>query len=72
MDVVLNALAGEFIDASLALLPNGGRFLEMGKTDIRDKEQLQKSTRASPTCPSTSPKQARSAPGRSSPRSRPS
>ena len=41
MDVVLNALAGEFIDASLALLPNGGRFLEMGKTDIRDKEQLQ-------------------------------
>ena len=41
MDVVLNALAGEFIDASLALLPNGGRFLEMGKTDIRDQAQLQ-------------------------------
>src|SRR4029077_11230377 len=40
VDVVLNALAGEFIDASLALLPRGGRFLEMGKTDIRDPEQL--------------------------------
>ncbi|HEY8450847.1 MAG TPA: KR domain-containing protein, partial [Natronosporangium sp.] len=36
MDVVLNSLAGEFTDASLALLPRGGRFLEMGKTDIRD------------------------------------
>jgi acyl transferase domain-containing protein/short-subunit dehydrogenase/acyl carrier protein len=40
VDVVLNALAGEFVDASLALLPNGGRFLEMGKTDIRDREQV--------------------------------
>ena len=40
MDVLLNALAGEFVDASLALLPRGGRFLEMGKTDIRDPEQL--------------------------------
>jgi acyl transferase domain-containing protein/short-subunit dehydrogenase/acyl carrier protein len=36
VDVVLNALAGEFVDASLDLLPRGGRFLEMGKTDIRD------------------------------------
>ncbi|MGW0960010.1 SDR family NAD(P)-dependent oxidoreductase, partial [Streptomyces gelaticus] len=35
VDVVLNALAGEFVDASLRLLPRGGRFLEMGKTDIR-------------------------------------
>ncbi|WP_329562467.1 type I polyketide synthase [Kitasatospora sp. NBC_01266] len=35
VDVVLNALAGEFVDASLELLPRGGRFLEMGKTDIR-------------------------------------
>uniref|UniRef100_UPI000569D3D6 SDR family NAD(P)-dependent oxidoreductase n=1 Tax=Sciscionella sediminilitoris TaxID=1445613 RepID=UPI000569D3D6 len=35
-DVVLNALAGEFIDASLGLLGEGGRFLEMGKTDIRE------------------------------------
>ncbi|MBN0049425.1 zinc-binding dehydrogenase, partial [Streptomyces actuosus] len=25
-----------FVDASLRLLPRGGRFLEMGKTDVRD------------------------------------
>ncbi|MFI6134258.1 SDR family NAD(P)-dependent oxidoreductase, partial [Micromonospora sp. NPDC051141] len=36
VDVVLNALAGEFVDASLGLLPRGGRFVEMGKTDVRD------------------------------------
>ncbi|MEU3349777.1 SDR family NAD(P)-dependent oxidoreductase, partial [Streptomyces sp. NPDC006700] len=36
LDVVLNALAGEFVDASMRLLGAGGRFLEMGKTDIRD------------------------------------
>nr|WP_242572435.1 type I polyketide synthase [Streptomyces sp. NP-1717] len=35
MDVVLNSLAGEFVDASLELLPRGGRFIEMGKTDVR-------------------------------------
>jgi acyl transferase domain-containing protein/NADPH:quinone reductase-like Zn-dependent oxidoreductase/acyl carrier protein len=35
IDVVLNALSGEFVDASLRLLGDGGRFLEMGKTDIR-------------------------------------
>ncbi|HYM29587.1 MAG TPA: SDR family NAD(P)-dependent oxidoreductase, partial [Steroidobacteraceae bacterium] len=38
MDVVLDSLAREFVDASLRLLPRGGRFLEMGKTDIRDAE----------------------------------
>ncbi|WP_212818410.1 type I polyketide synthase [Polymorphospora rubra] len=36
VDVVLDALAGEFVDASLRLLPRGGRFVEMGKTDVRD------------------------------------
>ncbi|MEV8479889.1 SDR family NAD(P)-dependent oxidoreductase [Streptomyces sp. NPDC051173] len=36
VDVVLNSLTGEFIEASLRLLGDGGRFLEMGKTDIRD------------------------------------
>jgi candicidin polyketide synthase FscB len=36
VDVVLNSLAGEFVDASLDLLGEGGRFIEMGKTDIRD------------------------------------
>ncbi len=36
VDVVLNSLANELVDASLRLLPRGGRFIEMGKTDIRD------------------------------------
>ncbi len=36
VDVVLNSLAHEFVDASLKLLPGGGGFVEMGKTDIRD------------------------------------
>ncbi len=35
VDVVLNALAGEFIDASARLLADGGRFVEMGKADVR-------------------------------------
>jgi NADPH:quinone reductase-like Zn-dependent oxidoreductase/NADP-dependent 3-hydroxy acid dehydrogenase YdfG/acyl carrier protein len=41
LDVVLNALAGEFVDASLELLPRGGRFIEMGKTDIRDPQEIE-------------------------------
>ncbi|GFE41881.1 type I polyketide synthase [Streptomyces tubercidicus] len=40
VDVVLDSLAREFVDASLRLLPRGGRFLEMGKTDIRDPAQV--------------------------------
>ncbi|WTW92288.1 SDR family NAD(P)-dependent oxidoreductase [Streptomycetaceae bacterium NBC_01309] len=40
VDVVLNSLAGEFVDASLELLPRGGRFVEMGRTDVRTAEQL--------------------------------
>ncbi|WP_079124678.1 type I polyketide synthase [Streptomyces lushanensis] len=40
IDVVLNSLAGEFVDASLRLLGPGGRFLEMGKTDVRDVADL--------------------------------
>ncbi|MBW4721233.1 type I polyketide synthase [Saccharothrix obliqua] len=35
VDVVLNSLAGELTDASLRLLAPGGRFVEMGKTDLR-------------------------------------
>ncbi|WP_345327255.1 SDR family NAD(P)-dependent oxidoreductase, partial [Kitasatospora aburaviensis] len=35
VDVVLDSLAREFVDASLRLLAPGGRFIEMGKTDIR-------------------------------------
>ncbi|CAM5260535.1 hypothetical protein SALBM135S_02581 [Streptomyces alboniger] len=40
VDVVLDSLAKEFVDASLRLLPRGGRFVEMGKTDIRDAAQV--------------------------------
>ncbi|MEV0005525.1 type I polyketide synthase [Micromonospora sp. NPDC050980] len=36
VDVVLNSLAGEFVDASLRLLAGGGTFVEMGKSDVRD------------------------------------
>ena len=40
VDIVLNSLAGELTDASLRLLPRGGAFVEMGKTDIRDATQV--------------------------------
>ncbi|MFE5792308.1 SDR family NAD(P)-dependent oxidoreductase [Streptomyces sp. NPDC056503] len=40
VDIVLDSLAREFVDASLRLLPEGGRFLEMGKTDIRNPEEV--------------------------------
>lgn len=36
VDIVLNSLAGDFIPASLGLLRKGGRFIEIGKTDIWD------------------------------------
>ncbi|WP_431775394.1 tacrolimus type I polyketide synthase FkbC [Streptomyces cucumeris] len=35
VDVVLNSLTGDLLDASVGLLASGGRFVEMGKTDIR-------------------------------------
>ncbi|MFD7316046.1 SDR family NAD(P)-dependent oxidoreductase [Streptomyces sp. NPDC059883] len=35
VDVVLNSLTGEALDASLRLLGTGGRFIEMGKNDLR-------------------------------------
>ncbi|MFF7756337.1 SDR family NAD(P)-dependent oxidoreductase, partial [Streptomyces sp. NPDC007971] len=37
---MVNSLAGELTDASLRLLPNGGTFIEMGRTDLRDAESL--------------------------------
>jgi acyl transferase domain-containing protein/NADPH:quinone reductase-like Zn-dependent oxidoreductase/acyl carrier protein len=40
VDVVLDALAGELVDASLDLLPRGGRFVEMGKADLRDPDEV--------------------------------
>ncbi|GKQ37974.1 type I polyketide synthase [Streptomyces sp. A012304] len=36
VDVVLNSLAREYVDASLRLLAPGGRLVEIGKTDLRD------------------------------------
>ncbi|HEV2779717.1 MAG TPA: SDR family NAD(P)-dependent oxidoreductase, partial [Actinophytocola sp.] len=40
VDVILDCLAGEFVDASLRLLPRGGRFIEIGKTDVRDAAEV--------------------------------
>ncbi|MEU9993648.1 SDR family NAD(P)-dependent oxidoreductase [Streptomyces sp. NPDC048045] len=40
MDVVLDSLAGELVDASLRLTRPGGRFVELGRTDVRDPEQV--------------------------------
>ncbi|ORW85266.1 polyketide synthase [Mycobacterium sp. IEC1808] len=40
VDVVLDSLAGEFVDASLRLLVDGGQFVEMGKTDLRDPDEV--------------------------------
>ncbi|HKQ69655.1 MAG TPA: SDR family NAD(P)-dependent oxidoreductase, partial [Polyangiaceae bacterium] len=40
MDVVLNSLTQQFVDASLRLLPRGGHFVEMGKTDVRAPETI--------------------------------
>ncbi len=50
---MLNSLAGEFVDASLRLRRAGGRFLEMGKTDIRDPPRSPPPTTGSATRPST-------------------
>ncbi|MGI5170920.1 SDR family NAD(P)-dependent oxidoreductase [Spirillospora sp. CA-253888] len=35
VDVVLNCLSGDIIDAGLRLLVRGGRFVELGRTDLR-------------------------------------
>ncbi|MET7906676.1 zinc-binding dehydrogenase, partial [Streptomyces sp. NPDC005355] len=40
VDVVLNCLAREFVDTSLDLLAPGGRFIELGKTDIREPDAI--------------------------------
>jgi myxalamid-type polyketide synthase MxaB len=40
VDVVLNSLAGEFIDRSLSVLTRGGRFLEIGKAGIWSAERM--------------------------------
>lgn len=35
VDVVVNCLTGDMIDASLDVLARGGRFIELGRTDLR-------------------------------------
>ncbi|MET7768961.1 type I polyketide synthase [Nocardia sp. NPDC005366] len=40
VDIVLDSLAGDKVDASLGLLPRGGRFIEMGLTDLRDPQTV--------------------------------
>ncbi|MFC3522223.1 SDR family NAD(P)-dependent oxidoreductase [Streptomonospora nanhaiensis] len=40
VDVVLNALTGDHVDASLGLLAPGGRFVEIGATDVRRPEDV--------------------------------
>lgn len=40
MDLVINGLNGEFIDKSFEVLGPGGRFVELGKIDIRTPEQV--------------------------------
>ena len=42
VDVVLNSLVGDAIDKGLDLLASGGRFIEIGKTDLRDSEEIVK------------------------------
>ncbi|MFD0690805.1 zinc-binding dehydrogenase, partial [Actinomadura fibrosa] len=39
-DAVLNCLTGTHIDVSLGLLAPGGRFVELGKSDIRDADEI--------------------------------
>ena len=40
IDLVLNSLTGEAIAASLSVLRAGGRFLELGKTDLWDQRRV--------------------------------
>ena len=42
IDVVLNSLSGEFIPKSIAVLNNGGRFIEIGKQGIWSQEDVAK------------------------------
>jgi len=40
VDIVLNALAGDFIPKSLSVMARGGRFIEIGKADILNKDDV--------------------------------
>ncbi len=41
---MLNSLTGETIAASLSVLRQGGRFLELGKTDLWDQARVDASS----------------------------
>jgi NADPH:quinone reductase-like Zn-dependent oxidoreductase/acyl carrier protein len=41
VDIVLNSLAGEFINRSLELLSPGGRFIEIGKADTLSSREIE-------------------------------
>jgi NADPH:quinone reductase-like Zn-dependent oxidoreductase len=55
VDIVLDSLAGEFVDASLRLLPRGGRFIEMGMIRRRWRPKIRASGIRASSCwmPST-------------------
>ena len=40
VDVILNSLAGDFIEKSLSALAANGRFVELGKSDIWDEKRV--------------------------------
>ena len=40
VDLVLNSLAGDFIEASFAVLGEGGRFIEIGKSGLWSNDQV--------------------------------
>lgn len=40
VDIVLDSLTGDRVDASLRLLRPGGRFIEMGVADLRDPDEV--------------------------------
>ncbi len=42
VDIVLNSLAGEFIDKSFSVLSEHGCFLEIGRTNVWDQDQVAK------------------------------
>ena len=44
VDVVLNSLAGDFIDRSFSVLKAGGRFVEIGKANIRSEREAAERT----------------------------
>jgi amino acid adenylation domain-containing protein len=41
VDIVLNSLSGNFIEKSFSVLAQGGRFVEIGKTDVWDSEKAE-------------------------------